>query len=542
MALIAVSIAVHSAEHVSAAISRAVRAAEIGADIVEWRIDELATAPDPLAHVQRLVHESPLPCIVTCRSRVEGGDYEGSERNRLAILLKIVADEHPPRYIDVERSAFESDAEFRGRLRHQLEQASHNDRGTSLILSVHDVTQRPRDLIQKIEAMANEPLCSIIKVAWQARSLRDNLEAFEFLKARPKPMIALCMGQFGLMSRVLAGKFGGFLTFAGDSPQTVTAPGQPTIEELKKLYRFDRIAKHTKVYGVIGWPVDHSLSPRVHNAGFQMIGHDGVYLSLPIPPEYEHFKATVGAMIDFTGLDFRGASVTIPHKENLVRFVKERGGRLDALSGRIGAANTLIIGSAGGMECVNTDGPAALQALCEGVHIHVSELSQLRIAMLGAGGVARSIAGALLDEGASLTIFNRTKSRGMQLVADLGCGFAHAKDRITVGDLDALQQARFDVYINCTSLGMSDGAAPDQSPLPEEALLDERVTVMDTVYVPPRTPLIQQAEARGARVLPGMEMFIKQAALQFEQWTAVPAPELAFRAAMREGTQAGPVT
>src|SRR5690606_23971351 len=150
-------------------------------------------------------------------------------------------------------------------------------------------------------------------------------------------------------------KFGGFLTFATDSHDTLrerarpllsTAPGQPTIEQLRK-YRFDAIDRETRVYGVIGWPVEQSKSPALPNAAFDATGYNGVLLPMPIPPEYEHFKATVGSLIDHPHLDFRGAAVTLPHKQNLLRFVRERGGRTDELTERIGAANTLIVGSTG---------------------------------------------------------------------------------------------------------------------------------------------------------------------------------------------------
>lgn len=522
MALIGLSIAVHSGAPVASALQRAVRGAEMGADLIEWRVDELASAENALAHVRHLVKDCPLPCIVTCRVPGEGGDYEGPEQQRLDLLLALVGSEKPPRYIDVELASFEKDAHFRGRLRHALEQSSRPARRTSLILSAHDFQGRPRDLMQKLEAMNAEPLCAVMKVAWQARSLRDNLEAFELLGARGKPMIALCMGQFGTMSRVLTGKFGGFLTFASDHATEVTAPGQPTVEELKRLFHFDRIGPATKVYGVIGWPVEHSRSPHIHNAGFDAINFDGVYLPVPIPPEYEHFKATVGAMIDLAGLDFRGASVTIPHKVNLVRFVKERGGRMDALSERIGAANTLIIGSAGGMECVNTDAPAAIEALCAGMGISEAELKDKRVAILGAGGVGRSIGAALIDHGAILSIFNRNQTRAAQLVADLARAFSPPRGgSATSAELESLSRERFDIYINCTPIGMHGGPAPDESPLPPgaDARLDEHVTVMDTVYAPPRTPLIAQAEARGARAIPGVEMFSRQAAKQFKIWT-----------------------
>ena len=165
------------------------------------------------------------------------------------------------------------------------------------------------------------------------------------------------MGQFGLMSRVLGAKANALLVYAGCEPGAETAPGQLSIGELEKLYRFDSIGPGTAVYGVIRWPVAQSLGPLIHNAGFEAVGHDGVYLPLPIPAEYEHFKATVGSLVDHERLTFRGASVTVPHKEHLVRFVEERGGRVDELAGRLGAANTLIVSREGSLECIDTDAP-----------------------------------------------------------------------------------------------------------------------------------------------------------------------------------------
>jgi 3-dehydroquinate dehydratase/shikimate dehydrogenase len=528
MTLIALSIAVHSPAQVPSAVKRAVRGAEIGADLIEWRVEELAAADDALAAIQTLIQQSPLPSIITCRAADEGGDFEGPEQRRLELIASVAGLETPPRYLDVELTAFERDAQFRGRIRHLLEQSTSSDGATRLILSAHDFHGRPRDLLQKIEAMSNEPVCGVMKIAWHARSLRDNLEAFELLRARHKPLIALCMGQFGLMSRVLAGKFGGFLTFASDHATEVTAPGQPTIEELKQVFRFDHIKPTTKVYGVIGWPVEHSRSPQYHNAGFEGIGFDGVFLPLPIPPEYEHFKATVSALIDLDDLNFRGASVTIPHKENLVRLARDRGGRLDEMSEMIGAANTLMVGSDGALECANTDGPAAIDALCAGMSIVEAQLRGKRIAILGAGGAARSIVAALCDMGSSVTIFNRNRARAEQLVADLGCD-NKSKKHVFVGDLTSLQHERFDIYINCTPIGMSGGSAPKESPLPSDAPLDQSSVVMDAVYSPPRTPLIQQAEMRGAHIVYGSEMFTRQAARQFELWTRTTMPDSSLK-------------
>lgn len=537
MTLIAIPIAVHAAVEIEHALERAERAALLGAKLIEWRIDALAEEPDSLLHVLKLVQRSPLPCIVTCRPRWEGGEYSGDESSRISLFESLAVSDAPPRYIDVELAAYRRSANIRQKVNLAVEHPGQvRDLRTSLILSSHDFRTRPADLLQRIEAMTHEPACSVIKVAWIARSLRDNLEAFDLLAQRQKPTIALCMGRFGLMSRVLAPKFGGFLTFASDSPLDITAPGQPTIDDLIKRYRFNRIGRETRVYGVIGWPVEHSQGPAVHNAGFDAVGHDGVYLPMPIPPEYEHFKATAGAMLDHVGLNFRGASVTIPHKENLLRFVKERGGRVDPLTERIGAANTLAAGSAGGLECFNTDCPAAVAALCEGMGISESELADKRIAVLGAGGVARAVVAGLSDLGANVVIFNRNQERAERLAADFdGRWISTGKAaRVATGKPDAISCGCFHVFINCTPIGMAGGPAPDESPLPDDVPLNDEVTVFDTVYTPARTPLILEAETRGARVVTGVDMFLRQAALQFERWTGVPAPIETFRRALSE--------
>jgi 3-dehydroquinate dehydratase / shikimate dehydrogenase len=399
----------------------------------------------------------------------------------------------------------------------------------------------PQTLLQKIEAMTNDPACDVIKVAWTARSLRDNLEAFDLLRERQKPTIALCMGEppappeIGLMSRVLAPKFGGFLTFATDAPEGETAPGQPTIRELFERNRFGSMTRETRVYGVIGWPVGHSNSPLIHNAGFAAVDHDGVYLPLPIPPEYEHFKATVGSLIDQAGLNFRGASVTIPHKENLLRFVRERGGRMDAVSETCGAANTLIVGSAGGIECRNTDCPAAVEVLCEAMGMSREGLAGKNVAILGAGGAARAIIAGVSETGAKVVVFNRTREKAESLVAELSQREAASGERahVVVGKPGAEGCGCFDVIVNCTSVGMAGGPAPDETPLPEGFHLDENVTVFETVYAPARTPLVKEAEARGAKVVTGMDMFLRQAALQFEAWTGKSAPMDVFQDVVR---------
>lgn len=518
-----VSIAVAAADEVERSLERAEEAVSLGARMVEWRIDRLAERPEDVEAARALVRRSPAPSIATCRGRDEGGLFDGDETQRATLLETLLREDQPPRYIDIEWRAFGSGL-LRDRITAALRERADRDGRTSLILSVHDFERRPPALLRHLEAMTSDSACDVVKIAWFARSVRDNLEAFELLAERRKPMIALCMGPFGLASRVLAPKFGGLLSYASVGPQDETAPGQPTVESLRDVFRFERIGPDTAVYGVIGWPVAHSAGPAVHNAGFEAIGRDAVYLPFPVPPEYEHFKATVASLLDASGLNFRGASITLPHKENLLRFTQERGGRIDAGSRRIGAANTLEAGDDGAISCSNTDAPAAVAVLCDAMGLEPSGLAGTRVAVLGAGGVARAVVGALSHAGAAVTVFNRTPERAEALAARF--------DGVEAGPPQAAATEPFDVLVNCTPVGMAGGPAPDRSPLPPDILLNGRITVMDTVYTPRRTPLLAEAERRGARIVEGREMFLRQAGMQFERWTGEQAPMEVFRRAV----------
>jgi 3-dehydroquinate dehydratase/shikimate dehydrogenase len=539
MAFVATPIRVARADAVSSALEDARRVIADGARMIEWRVDELI-GPGDLAATERLVRDSPAPCIVTCRGAVEGGGYVGPDDARWAYWEGVARFPTPPRYIDVEWSAARTAPARLASLSAVVSsRGSDGDSPTGLILSSHDFEGRPADLLQQIEAMSAEPGCAVIKVAWRARSLRDNLEAFELLSTRPRPMIALCMGEFGLPSRVLAPKFGGLVTFAAADPRQATAPGQPTVRDLRDVYRIDRVSATTLVYGVIGWPIAHSRGPHLHNAGFEAVGHDGVYLPLPVPADPLHFKATVTTLLEDPRLQFAGASVTLPHKENLVQLVRERGGVIEPLAALMGAGNTLAV-DPGGLRCANTDGPAAVEALCDAMAVAPDGLTGRRVAVLGAGGVARAVVAALALAGAEIVVFNRDRARAEALAAALA-----GKPRpdggttaVTVGESAALAGGGFEVVINCTPIGMDGGPAPDRSPLDalggETMPLNDRVAVFDTVYTPRRTPLIREAEARGARTVTGDEMFVRQAALQLEMWTGAPAPMELYRRRLAE--------
>ena len=534
MSLIATSIAIESATEIPLALERAGRARVLGARMVEWRCDGLASreGAEASSAIARLIRESPLPSIVTVRAHEEGGSCALQESERLALLARVAKHSDAPRMVDIEFASLQAELP-RALLAAACGPRDGEHAAPKLIASTHDFTGRPIDLLRRVAAMQDDPLVSVVKLAWMARSIRDNLEVFDLLATRTKPMIGLLMGEFGLMSRVLAPKFGGFLTFASDADGMSTAPGQPTVRALRDLYRFGDIGPATRVFGVVGWPVAHSRSPAFHNARFAERGYDGVYLPLPVPSEWEHFKASIGALVDHERLDFAGASVTIPHKEHLVRFVRERGGEIDADATWLGAANTLVVRPMGSPDAqrlfaTNTDMPAAVEVLSAALATRGRVLKGSRVAVIGAGGVARAVAGGLAFAGATVVVFNRDHGRA-QALADalsgrdvvLADGSVH-RTKVVAGAAstcdsrgeDALACGCFHAFVNCTPIGMTGGPDPSGSPLSDDVHLDDSIVVMDTVYTPVATPLIQEARARGAITIDGEAMFARQAELQ----------------------------
>ncbi len=479
--------------------------------MIELRVDAVADDPDL---VVSLVARTTLPCILTCRHASEGGGFAGPEATRIELLRRACAAAVPPTYVDVEWRRFEADAELQRAVRELTTPSGSH--GPGLILSFHDFESRPAGLLRTVAAMAQEDACQVIKLAHRARSLRDCVDLFDLLDSRGKPMIALGMGEFGVATRVLAGKFGGLLTFAGLEAASVTAPGQLPLDELLHTYRFRDIGRETATFGVVGYPVGHSLGPVIHNAGFGEIGFDGVYLPLPVAPGFEPFKATVLSLLAYEPLRLEGLSVTLPHKEDLLRLAREEAWEVDESAALVGAANTLLC--AGDRRCVcNTDVTALQDCLQEARQRE--RFAGVNAAVVGAGGVGRAAAAALARLDADVTLYNRTVSRAEEVAAALRA----SAGSVRAAGLEALRDAVPDLIINATSVGMRGGSKPDASPVPSR-LLTEGVLVLDTVYNPLDTPLLRQAREAGCATIDGLAMFLRQAAEQFEAWTGVPAP------------------
>lgn len=519
------------------ALRDAEQARASGADLVEYRIDRLFNGEgddEGQRAVLQLIADSPVPCIVTCRMSEEGGEYDGDDSARVSLIEALGTADHPPRYIDFEAAAYERSANLRQKINLAVQHDQQvRDVSTGLILSAHDFDSRPANLFALLASMRSHDAAKVIKLAFRARSVRDNLEIFDILRERDRPSIVLGMGEHGLMSRVLAPKFGGFLTFASLTEQGGTAPGQPTIAELRGRYRFDSISESTKVYAVIGDPVAHSISPDVHNAAFEAADHDGVYLPLRIDAGWEPFKATLLSLLTYKPLDFTGASVTIPHKENLLRLATEQAAAgepwtVSPIALAAGAANTLTVNSDGSVRIDNTDTAAVESLLREALG---GDLSRRSVVILGAGGVARGAAAALMLAGAQVTVCNRTHERAETLRDDLTRALPDAPGTVCVQAWDDRHRIEADAWINCTPMGMAGGGAEDESPLDLGLLKRAECVVMDTVYRPRTTPLLASAAGRdGVRTIDGVRMFVEQAVAQSEKWIGQNASQMPIRA------------
>jgi 3-dehydroquinate dehydratase/shikimate dehydrogenase len=427
-------------------------------------------------------------------------------------------------YVDVELMAWEKSKSIREAISEMAEKT-----GTRLIVSNHSFGGRPKDLAERVERLRAVKAASVLKIAWKAESIVDGLDALrltrEVREQDGRPMLALAMGEEGQVSRLLAKKFGSPLTFASVSRGKESAPGQPTVDELLGRYRWGKQKIDSPVFGVVGWPVGHSLSPHIHNAGFDAVGAEGVYVPLPIRPEYEAFKSVLDTMCALAGMNLRALSVTIPHKENSFRYVVENGGAIDEMSRTIGVINTVLWDDAGIVRGLNSDYAGALDALVTAWTGKRDDVAGKRIAVLGAGGAARAIVAALAAHGATVVIYNRTKEKAEALAKEFTAKYA--KGKVIAEPWEKLCESRHEAYINCTPLGMHPNVKI--SPIEGEVAWNENTVVFDTVYNPLKTKFLKQAEARGATVIPGSEMFVRQAAIQFKEFTGREAPLEIFR-------------
>ena len=471
---------------------------EQGAKLVELRLDYISSR----VNIQRLLKDRPCPVAVTVRREQDGGKYTGDETNRLMMLREAIA--LGVEYVDLEEDIAGEIKRF-GK--------------TKRIISYHSFRNTP-DNLRELHARLAKHDPDIVKIATMANQPHDNLRALEMMQESDVPTIGMCMGDIGTPSRILGPRFGAPFTYATFHHERALAPGQLSYDQMVNVYRHDAINKDTAVYGVIADPIAHSLSPQVHNAAFAEAGIDAVYVPFRVP-----FDTLGQFMEDIPRLDLLGMSVTIPHKEAIAKYLS----KVDPAVKGIGAVNTVLVKD-GEVRGYNTDYKEAMDSLeaAFGTVGNVpSPIKDKRVLVLGAGGVARAIMYGLERRGAKSTIAGRTRTRA-QALADQFSGRAV--------DWQARHNAEVDIIINCTPIGMHPNV--DETPF-SKAYLKPAMVVFDTVYNPESTLLLKEAKLHGCRTVTGVEMFIRQAGLQFMLFTGREAPYQLMRETLKRAI--GPV-
>jgi 3-dehydroquinate dehydratase/shikimate dehydrogenase len=478
-------------------------AVSTGAQMLELRTDYLEDLS--VAAVGRLVTEARScldgPVLVTCRDRRQGGAGGWDLELRLDVLcgaLDAGAD-----FVDLEYENF-----LLTEARERILGALSEYESARLVLSAHDFDGRFDDINGLYKEIKTACPSAIPKLVYTAGHINDCFEGFDLLHGADGELAVFCMGKTGLISRVIAKKLGSFVTFASLDEKSGTAPGQLTIETFRNFYRSEQIDAQTQLFGVIGSPVGHSMSPAVFNASFEALKLNDVYLPILIEGGWAEFERFMANVLERPWLGFNGFSVTIPHKHNALEYVRKQGGFIEPLAERIGAANTLTLDPDGKVSAYNTDYAGALDAIATALDINRDDLKDTTVAVIGAGGVARAIVAGLRDVGAEVKIYNRTIERAEKLAGEFGCSF---------GPLTELENIKAKLVINCTSIGMHPKV--DATPLPKDCITDD-MTVFDTVYNPLETLLLKDAKEAGAKTIDGMTMFVNQALAQFKHFTA----------------------
>ena len=463
-----------------------------GAKLVELRLDFIN---GPIKF-KRLLAKRPCPMIITIRREEDGGRWAEDEESRIVALRTAIVEGAD--YVDLEEDIADKIPRYGN---------------TKRIISYHNFRETPADLEELHYRMSKlDP--DIIKIATMANTPMDNVRILKLVEESKIPTIALCMGEMGIPSRILGAKYGVPFTYATFSSERSLAPGQISYRQMQDIYAYDNINKETEIYGVIADPIGHSLSPHLHNAGFHHVGANKCYLPFRVPREHlEHFIDVVCPKLNIKGL-----SVTIPHKEAVIETLRKP----DPAVKGIGACNTVVFDK-DGPSGYNTDCQAILESLDTAFpKSHDGSLEGKKVLVLGAGGVSKAIAWGMRSRGAEVVISGRTEEKAALLAENLGC------TSVLWGKRGGVVP---DILVNGTPVGMHPNV--DETPF-EKADLQRAMIVFDTVYNPEQTLLIKQAKEVGCRIVTGVEMFVRQAALQFEMFAQEEPPRELMRDVLKK--------
>jgi 3-dehydroquinate dehydratase/shikimate dehydrogenase len=460
-------------------------------DLVELRVDCLN--PDERLLIRRFPALAGLPVILTIRRDIDGGFFSGGEGARVNLLARGLAYAEADSRLNFAYVDIEEDLNVPS-----LEEAARTF-GTRIIRSYHNTQGITFDIPAKLRSMRHVG-DEIVKLAVTVQSSRDALNMLRAsMMSASIEKILICMGHFGIFSRILAERYGSMLTYTSalsEAGVPQAAAGQLDIKELAEIYRVRNITKKTKVYGVVGYPLKASSSPSFFNNVFSMEDTDAVYVPFPADSIADFMELA-------DELEVAGLSVTVPYKETVLHWLSGA----DASVKSIGACNTMTR-TPDGWYGTNTDAPGFSDSLLE--FLGLRNLKHRKIAIIGAGGVARAAASEVYRLGGKALVLNRTVYKARDLAS---------RYRFLWGGLDSqgmeLMEKYTDIIIQTTSAGMEGSDAGD--PL-EMYDFRGREAVMDLVYKPEVTPFLRRASAAGCRTINGYDMLIRQARYQYVQF------------------------
>jgi 3-dehydroquinate dehydratase / shikimate dehydrogenase len=482
---------------IDAAEQAIAQAADLG-DLIEVRLDCLdpLQLAESIRNGEQLFNQSPRPTILTFRPTEQGGYRSLDTKSRLSFWL--FSRPTSAQFLDIELDLALNASVF--------------DYGkkvdwTRVICSHHNFVGVPGDLDRVFDRLSQSP-ARILKIAFKAGDITDCIAAFQLLdraRAESREMIAIAMGTAGIITRVLGPCRGSFLTYGSLERERGTAPGQVTAKELRTLYRIDRISRETRIMGVAGFPVAHSISPSILNAALESAQFDGVYLPLEVRDIGSFVKRMVHPRTREIDWNFLGLSVTAPHKTSIMSWLD----LIDPAAKDIGAVNTVVV-RGDELHGFNTDAGAFISPLVS----RIGELLKARCAVIGAGGAASAAVWSLRQKGAEVTVFARDLSKARLLAERFDANSKPLESALFEG---------FDVVVNATPLGTS-GAQENETPATAAHLRGAR-WAYDLVYNPVETRFLREAVDAGCQSIGGLEMLVTQAAEQFRLWTSAVAPE-----------------
>lgn len=471
-----------------------VKLAQEVADVIELRIDcvEPAERAVALKELAALHDSASVPFILTFRPAEQGGRRPIAARERIDFWLQQSQFGMPkgfPDFADVELELLDND-DIRQRLNSKR-----------LICSHHDFVGVPADLENIYGRMAATD-ASILKIAVQAEDATDCIPVFNLVERghrEGRELIAIAMGQAGVMTRILGPSRGSFLTYGSLDEDRATAPGQVTARELREVYRIDSIDRETEIMGVIGRPVTHSISPHIHNAAFAHANRNAVFIPFEVHDLDGFMRRMVRKSSREIEWNLRGLAVTAPHKSSVMKHLDW----IEPAANEIGAVNTIVFRD-GELHGYNTDAAGFIGSSKS----RITSLEGLRCAVIGAGGAARAVVWAWRQERASVTAFCRDpeKAKAIQDQFEVSCR-----------SLADAAFSEFDIVVNATPLGTR-GESETETPATAEQLGGVRLAY-DLVYNPLETQFLREARQAGCETVGGLEMLIAQAVAQFRLWT-----------------------